>query len=110
MEVLQVAEQIEKIIVALTKEGKLSKGFIEAKAKASAEYDKSVGVRTAALKAAGKPSTIIKELAKGDASDALYAKIVAEDGVRSHFARMENLRAQMNGYQSINKYLDNTAH
>ena len=108
MEAIAVAQHIEEIIDALKEEGKLSKDLVEAKAKTAAAYDKAMGVNTAALKAAGKPTTLIKDLARRDAADELYAKIVAEETLKAHYSRMENLRAQMNGYQSINKYLDST--
>jgi len=108
MESVRVAKQIEDIIDALKLEGKLSKGFVEAKAKTAAAYDKAMGVRTAALKVIGQPTTLVKDLARGDSSEQLYDKIVAEGDLKAHFERMENLRAQMNGWQSINKYLDST--
>lgn len=108
MEVLQVAEQIEKIIEALKVEGKCSEKLIETKAKTAADYDRAMGIKTAALKISGQPATLIKDLARGEAANNLYAKIVGESSLKAHFERMENLRSQMNGYQSINKYLDST--
>ena len=108
MEALTVAKHIERIILALVDEGKLSKDLIEAKAKTAAAYDKSMGTKTAALKAAGKPTTLIKDLAKRDASEELYTKIVAEESLKIHFSRMDTLKAQLNGYQSIYRHLDST--
>lgn len=105
MEVLQIAERIEKCIDAISLEGKNSGKLIEAKANTMAEYDKAVGVTIASLKAAGKPTTIVEKLAKGNVSDTLYKKILAEETLKAHYCRMENLRAQLNGLQSMNRHV-----
>ncbi len=108
MEPVQVGIEIEKAIKALGKEGQRSKELIEAKAKAMADYDKALGVRTGALKATGMAVSIIEKTAKGDASHHLYLKIIAEESLKAHYSRMGQLEAQLNGLQSLNKHLEYT--
>ncbi len=108
MEPVKVGIEIEKAIVALGKEGLKSKKLIEAKARAMADYDKCLGVRTGALKAIGMAVSIIEKTAKGDASEYLYKKIVAEETLKAHYSRMGQLEAQLNGLQSLNKHLEYT--
>lgn len=105
MEVLEVANHIEKIILALVKEGHKSVALIEAKAQTARAYDEAMGVHSAALKASGMAVTMIKDQARKDSSQELYAKIVAEETLKAHYSRIDLLKAQMNGYQSINRYL-----
>jgi len=104
-EPVKIAEMIEKAIAALGEEGRKSEGLIEAKAKSMAEYDKQFAVACAKLKANGVPVGMIDRLAKGETAEILYARIVAEEALRAHYARMEQLQAQLNGLQSLNRYL-----
>jgi hypothetical protein len=108
MEPYAIAKHMEKIILALVDEGKKSTGLIEKKAQTAQEYDKSMGVNSAGLKSSGVAVTLIKDLARRDAAPALYAKIVAEETLKAHYCRIEILKAQLNGYQSINRHLAET--
>lgn len=108
MDVLSVAKQIEKIIEAIRVEGAKSKGLIKDMARAAADYDKEVEKAIAVLESMDCAVTTRKDKAKGRASEFLYRKLSTEKTLKAHFARIEYLLAQMNGYQSINKYLDNT--
>ena len=49
--------------------------------------------------------TLIKHHAEGEASVEEYAMIVATESLKAHWIRMENLKAQLNAYQSINRHL-----
>ena len=107
-EILEVAKQIEKCIEALKVEGKRSIELITAKANTTANYDKQMGLSTATLKGQGEKATLIKDLAREKCSTVMYDKIIAEETLKSHYCRMDTLKAQLNGYQSIFRHLDNT--
>ncbi len=102
---LDIAKQIEAVIGAIRAEGQRSEALIQAKADSMRSYDKAVAVKSVALRASGMPATLIKDQAKGDASQLLCEKIVAEETLKAHFARLDYLKAQLNGYQSINRHL-----
>lgn len=110
MEALKIAQDIEKIVLALRDENVAEgmKELIIAKAKTAMEYDETMGVRTAALRATDTPITIIKDLARKDASEKLYAKIVAEETLKAKYSRIKVLESQMNGLQSILRRFDET--
>ena len=108
MEPYTIAKHMEKIILALVTEGKKSEGLIDKKARTAEAYDKAMGVNSAALKASGVAVTLIKDMARTDSAPDLYAKIVAEETLKAHYCRIEILKAQLNGYQSINKHLAET--
>jgi hypothetical protein len=103
---VEVADLIMKAINALTIEGKKSEELITAKANAMGEYDKNIAIATTELKAKGEPATLIDRIAKGRTSDLLIKKIVAEETLKAHYSKLERLEAQLNGYQSVNRYLD----
>ncbi len=108
MEPVRVGIEIEKAIKALGEEGQQSGDLIKAKARAMADYDKELGTREGTLKAAGAAVGIIRDLAKRDASEYLYQKIIAEESLKAHYSRMSQLEAQLNGLQSLNKHLEYT--
>ena len=106
MDIIKVAESMEFAIAALGGEGQKASGLINAKATAMAEYDKQLGMSIGAMKATGMAISIIDKSAKGEVSKFLYDKIIAEESLKAHYSRMEQLKAQLNGLQSINRYLD----
>ena len=103
-----VAAKIEKLITALRDEGKLSKDMIQAEAESMRNYDKAIALAELGHKAAGLAVTLIGHQAKGDASDKLYNMIVAQKTLKAHWERLKYLQAQLNGYQSIYRYLTHT--
>jgi len=105
---LDVAQQIELLIKAISLEGKRSKDLIQAKADTARVYDKAIAVRSVELRTEGVPATLIDKQSKGDASQLLSEKIVAEESLKAHFCRLDYLKAQLNGFQSINRHLDST--
>lgn len=107
-EAVAVARKIESIIEAIKTEGKLSSGWIIAEAESMRNYDKEIAVRELAHKAAGMAVTLIGHQAKGDASGLLYDMIVAQKTLKAHWERLKYLQAQLNGYQSIYRYLTHT--
>ncbi|KKN75907.1 hypothetical protein LCGC14_0376150 [marine sediment metagenome] len=110
MEAIQVGAEIEKAIAALGEEGTKSKDLIQAKARAMADYDKELGRKVGALRASGTAVSIIDKKAKGETSEMLYKRIVAEESLKAHYSRMGQLEAQLNGLQSLNKHLEYTVH
>ena len=98
---------MERAINALGEEGEPRKvlEMIKTKAQAMAEYDKQRGMATGALKKDGVAVSIIDARAKEIVSEFLYLKIIAEESLKAHYSRMEQLKAQLNGLQSINRHL-----
>jgi hypothetical protein len=104
---VDVSLHMQKIIRLLAEEGQLSEGLIKAKAKTTMEYKQSRAVYAAKAKGEGMAVTLIKHHAEGEASEQEYAMIVGTEGLKAHWIRMENLKAQLNAYQSINRHLAN---
>ena len=107
-ELIQNVKNMKLLIQAITVEGKRSEDLIKAKATSAFEYDMKLAVTMAKLKLEGNPTTTVEKLAKGEdeVAKALGNKIVGEESLKAHWKRMENLKAQLNGYQSINRFLD----
>jgi hypothetical protein len=105
MEPVEVARQIETCIRAIGEEGKLSPDLIEAKAKAQMEYDKALACEVLRLKEDGIQISIVEKVAKGNISDAKYGLELAEAKYKANFSRLDCLKAQLNGLQSINRHL-----
>ena len=107
-EAVAVARQIESLIKAIKTEGKLSKDLIIAEAESMRDYDKAIAISEIGHRKAGCPTTILKEQAKGDAADALCTMIIAQKTLKAHWERLKYLQAQLNGYQSIFRFLEHT--
>jgi len=107
-DIVKNAKKIEALIEAIKIEGKRSEELIEQKAITAADYDKEVAIGVITQKDKGVAATLIPTIVKGDASLKLLDKIKAEEMLKAHWKRLEYLQAQMNGYQSINKYLEST--
>ena len=105
---LDIAKKIESVIEAIKVEGKRSDDLIQIKADSMRVYDKAIAVNSAVHKSHGMAVTMIKDQAKGDASQLLCEMIVAQEALKAHFCRPDYLKAQLNGYQSINRHLDST--
>lgn len=109
MEVLQVAKHMEKIISRLTEESLASEELIDAMSQATAKYKKERAVQEMRKKGEGVAVTMVKHQAEGGVVADLEADMIkATQSLKAHFAKREDLRAQLNGWQSINKYLDST--
>ena len=101
IDVVSVVRDMERIEAALGEEWQNNQGLIESKATALAGYDKAIAVRTVALKGAGKPTTIIPQLAKGECRDELYQKILADEMLKAHYVRIDILRTQMSAKKGV---------
>ena len=107
-EAIEVARHIESVIKAIRDEGKRSDVLIKARASAIAEYDKHLASTILKLKESGTAATLAEKVAKGEKWELRYAMEVAEGTYKAHFARLQYLQSQLNGYQSVNRYLNVT--
>ena len=105
MDGLSIASDIKEVIKAIKVEGTRSADLIEAKACANRDYDRELAVHILKLKQ-DHPVTVVEKLAKGECADLKYKLEVAESGYKAHFARLDYLKAQLNGLQSMNRHLD----
>ena len=109
MEVLKVAECIENIIQEIGKARRLIEEKGKARAKAISDYDKQLRVAIITLKDSGKyPATLIEKIAKGVCAPQIEAREIAESGYKAVISNLQALMAQLNGYQSIYRHLDET--
>lgn len=108
MEVLGVARHMETIIKRLAEEGAKAEGLIADMAEATRVYKKARAIRSVELKAEGMAVTMIKHQAEGDAGQLEAKMIIATQSLKAHFARRDDLKAQLNGYQSIFRHLEST--
>ncbi len=92
-------------MTALGEEGKLVKELVKAKARTAADYDRDLAVAIITLRDLGTPVSIAEKLAKGKVFEALYKKMIAEESLKAHYSRMSQLKTQLEGLRSINKYL-----
>jgi hypothetical protein len=104
-EAVETARQMKRIIEALKVEGSKSTELIEAKARTTMAYKVARATEAVRAKDGGMAVTMLKHHAEGAASEEEYAMIVAVESLKAHWIRMENLRSQLNAYQSINRHL-----
>ena len=104
---VEVAQQITRLIDALRDEGKRSEDLIERKADTLRLYKRGVATKALALRDGGMSVTLIKAQSEGGASQLLKEQIIAEETLKAHYVRMDTLKAQLNGYQSIYRHLEN---
>jgi len=118
LEILKIAEVIQKLIVEIgqTRREILDKG--KAKAKAISNYDRKIAVTLAELRntesyeLASKsykspPVTIAEKIAKGICSEERYDLELADSDYKATISNLNALLAQLNGYQSIYRHLEN---
>lgn len=107
MEPLTVAQRIIKIIEALKEEGKKLQDFVDSHELPQAEvnYQKAKQTMCAIMKADGKTIGEIDKEIKGRCSKELLAREIAQIQFKAINTRIGILKAQMLGYQSVNKHL-----
>ena len=109
MEVLEVAKRIEQIIVEIGKARRLIEEKGQARAKAISNYDKQLRVAIVTLREEGKfPATLIEKIAKGVCAPQIEEREIAESAYKAVISNLQALMAQLNGYQSIYRHLDET--
>lgn len=118
MEIVEVADNIQELIKEIGKCRREIEDKGKAKAKAISDYDRKIAVTLATLRnteeytLAGKtyktpPVTIAEKIAKGVCSEERYAMELADSGYKATISNLEALKAQLNGYQSIFRHLEN---
>ncbi len=110
MEVIPVAQAIERKMADLETFRQRLNDFVRNKelSTATSEYDKEMAIAVARLKAQGESVTIIKMLAKGACSEYQEKVTHAEITYKAISANIDAIKAQLMGWQSIYKHLDNT--
>lgn len=113
-----VAELIRDKIAGLDQERPRLFDTSQSKAQAISDYDRAIALVVLKLKNGtikefeGEPInglavTLIPLIAKGICWKECFTKEAEENGYKAVISNIEVLKSQMNGLQSINKYLDN---
>ena len=115
---VKVAELIQNKISELDQERPRLFDAAQSKAQAVSEYDKAVAIATLKLRNGtitefegepikNLPANLIPNIAKGICYKECFLKEAEEGCYKAVLTNIEVLKTQMNGLQSINKYLDN---
>ena len=118
MEVIKVAEEIQGCISKLSKAIKDIKDRSQRLAEATANYDKQLAVTMIKLKNGYEfeldgvkikdvVATNLEKIAKGLVFETKLELERAELEYKSMITYIETVKAQLNGWQSINRYLEN---
>ena len=107
MEALEVSQQILKKVQDLELGRSKIDGLAKNKAKTLVEHKKQVAIAILKLRADGTPTTILDKAIYAEqlVQDALYACEMAEVQYKAFIVKMDAIKAELNGYQSINKHL-----
>ncbi len=103
--VLEVANRMQNCMKNITELIDELNVQSEEKATALAEYDKQMAIKELLLKE-DHPVTLVKDLAKGECSNYRYVMEVAVSKYKSTLTKIESYQAILNGWQSVNRYLD----
>jgi len=104
MDILEVARRIdEKIKLLETGRSKLNE-LAENKARSISEYDKALAMSILETKET-QPATLCEKVAKGVVFQKRYDMEVADALYRNATSKMESIKAELNGLQSINRHL-----
>jgi len=106
MEIIEIAKKIEEKIKLLEKGRQTLAIKAKEKAEAIAEYDKKMAKTIIQMKNEGMPITLIERIAKGICWKEKLTKELAEAEYKNATVKMEAVMAELNGYQSINRYLE----
>lgn len=117
--VADIADLILKKIVLLEETRELLGHAAKAKATTSAEYDKQLAITLVKLsngvemgvggeRIQKPPASTSEKIAKGIVSDFKFALDLAESDYKSLITKLECIKQELCGYQSINRYLDTT--
>lgn len=120
-DLITAAKEIERLVRILDEIKVTIKPRGEERARAIANYDKSLAIAIVKLKALQKgqqmdlqgekiegpiPTTNIKELAKGMCYEELIAKEEADALYKSAITNINVAQAQLSAYQSINRHMN----
>jgi len=107
MDIYSVANEIEKKIRQLETGRKIIAERAEQKATAIANYDRVMAVTILRLRESGDvPVTLIDKVARGECFEQRLAMELAEGMYKSAISGIDSIRAELSGYQSIFKFMD----
>ena len=107
MELIQIAEEIKKKIAQLEKGRNLLDPAAKEKATAISQYDKVLAVEILKMKE-DHPTTLCEKLARGRIFQAKYDMDVAESNYKSIGSKIDCLKSELNGWQSIFRHFPET--
>lgn len=118
MEIIEIAKQISNRIILLSKGRILIRDRAKAKADAVSSYEKTLAITMLKLRNGAIPEfegqkietlpvTLIEKIAKGICWKEKMNCELAIDEYKAAVIGMDSLKAELNGYQSINRHLDN---
>ena len=116
MEIISISNEIEKKIKALEQGRKILKERAEQKAQTLAEYERKLAVTIISLQNGQSfeldgqyvkepPATTTEKIARGICWKEKLDMEQAEAGYKAGIVSMQSLEAELNGYQSIFRYL-----
>ena len=116
MDIVLIAEQIEKYILRINREKDKLPELAKRKAETLAEYEKQLAITILRLKngdiysfegqeIGNLPVTLIEKTAKGICWKEKLDAELAEANYKVAITNIQALEAQLNGYQSLYKYL-----
>ena len=119
MEILHIAEQIDKKIQQLDKGKDLLENAAKEKARTLADYDLAIAKTLAGLKNGAEfelggqkikdPAiSLAEKYARGICAEQKFDAEMAEGQYKAIITKLNVIMAQMNGYQSINRYLESS--
>jgi len=117
MEIVEISQRITEKIELLEKGRKLILERAQRKAKAVANYEKALAITIAKLKANAiddiygtkidnLPATLIEKVARGLVYSEKLEIEIAESEYKAAIVGMSAIQAELNGLQSVNRYLD----
>src|SRR5690625_7397013 len=108
MELQSVIEQMiktsQKIDIAINERYRCGRK----KADTERDYREALSKEIARLRVDGVPTTIVKDLAKGNVLDLMHERDLADVLYKSANESMKALRSQLNGLQTVSKYQSDT--
>ena len=115
--IIQIADNIQKLIAEIGKCRREIEGKGNTRAKAIRNYDMQLAIALATLREAesyelagrkyqAPPVTIMEKIAKGICAPQREDLEIAEAGYKAAISNLEALQAQLNGFQSIFRHLD----
>jgi len=108
-ELIQVANRIKGIIAEIGKCRRQIEERGNARAKAISNYDMRIQIAVVTLREEGKfPVTLIEKIAKGLCCKDREDMEIAESNYKACISNLQALMAQLNGYQSVFRYMSET--
>src|SRR5690625_2807240 len=106
MEVIQVAQQLNKTTQRLTNNTKEAYKMTKERAKTEMEYRQALMQKIVKLRNEGYPATLIADVARGRTADLKFKRDLSMEMHRSALASIEALQVEVQSWQSILRNLD----